>query len=77
MIKTVVIPENGFLNIPVPKDYNGKEVQVLLYTNDEVLVEKTVKEKNASRFKGLLTEEEAEKYDKYLQQARSEWDRNI
>lgn len=30
MIKIVVIPENGFLNIPVPKDYNGKEVQILL-----------------------------------------------
>lgn len=41
------------------------------------MVEKPVKEKNASRFKGLLTEEEAEKYDKYLQQARSEWDRKI
>jgi len=33
--------------------------------------------KDASRFKGLLTPEEAEKYDKYLKQARSEWDRDI
>lgn len=32
---------------------------------------------NASRFKGLLTNEEAAKYDDYLKQARTEWDRNI
>ncbi len=31
----------------------------------------------ASRFKGLLTNEEADKYHLYLQQARSEWDRDI
>ncbi len=36
------------------------------------------KQKNgASRFKGLLTNEEADKYHLYLQQARSEWDRDI
>ena len=32
---------------------------------------------SASRFKGLLTNEEAEKYHQYLKQARSEWDRDI
>jgi chloramphenicol O-acetyltransferase len=33
--------------------------------------------RNAARFKGLLTEQEAEKYHNYLQTARQEWDRNI
>jgi hypothetical protein len=33
--------------------------------------------KNASRFKGLLTNEEANKYHTYLKQARSEWERDI
>ena len=32
---------------------------------------------NASRFKGLLTREEADKYHSYLKQARSEWERDI
>ena len=31
----------------------------------------------ASRFKGLLTNEEADKYHQYLQKARQEWERNI
>ena len=32
---------------------------------------------NASRFKGLLTNEEANKYHAYLKKARSEWERDI
>ncbi|MGZ3756075.1 MAG: hypothetical protein ACXVAY_20470 [Mucilaginibacter sp.] len=43
----------------------------------ELIEEKTTKSNNASRFKGLLTDEEAEKYHVYLKQARSEWDRDI
>jgi hypothetical protein len=34
-------------------------------------------ENNASRFKGLLTNEEASKFHTYLKQARSEWERDI
>jgi hypothetical protein len=41
------------------------------------LIEEAPKPNNASRFKGLLTNEEAEKYHQYLKQARSEWDRDI
>jgi len=39
--------------------------------------EKKPQTNNASRFKGLLTNEEAEKFHKYLDQARNEWDRDI
>ena len=39
--------------------------------------EKTSQANNASRFKGLLTDDEAEKYHQYLKKARSEWDRDI
>lgn len=43
----------------------------------ELLEEKTQPANNASRFKGLLTNEEADKYHKHLKKARSEWDRDI
>jgi hypothetical protein len=43
----------------------------------ELAEEKNPKTNDASRFKGLLTNEEAEKYHKYLKKARSEWDRDI
>ncbi|HEY5325993.1 MAG TPA: hypothetical protein VIJ27_03255 [Mucilaginibacter sp.] len=43
----------------------------------ELMEKKVSQTNNASRFKGLLTNEEAEKYHQYLKQARSEWERDI
>ena len=36
-----------------------------------------VSTKNAARFKGILNNEEADKYTAYLNQARNEWQRDI
>lgn len=77
MIKTVVIPENNDLHLTVPNNYIGKEIEVLLYSKEEVLEGKNGSKKDAARFKGFLTNAEAEKFHVYLNQARSEWDRDI
>jgi hypothetical protein len=77
MIKTVVIPQNNDLHLSIPNSYIGKEVEVLLYTKEELKEEIIPHTNNVSRFKGLLTQEEAEKYHQYLKQARNEWDRDI
>lgn len=77
MIRTVVIPENNTLHLSIPNKYVGKEIEVFLYAKDELLEEQNTKTKNAARFKGLLTPEEADMYHAYLKQARIEWDRDI
>jgi hypothetical protein len=42
------------------------------------MMEKSVSPKNAaSSFRGLLTDEETEKYHQYIKKARGEWDRDI
>lgn len=77
MIKTIVIPHNNNLNVAIPNNYIGKEIEVLLYAKDELIEEKVIKKSNAARFKGLLSNEEADKYDTYLKQVRNEWDRDF
>lgn len=77
MIKTIVTPQNNELHLSIPNSYIGKEIEVLLYAKDELVEEKAAKRNNAARFKGLLTGEEADKYDVYLKQARKEWDRDL
>lgn len=77
MIKTIVIPENNDLHLSIPNSYIGKEVEVLLYTKEDLNEEKNAQINNSSQYKGLLTEAEAEQYHTYLKQARSEWDRDI
>jgi hypothetical protein len=77
MIKTVVTPESNTLHLSIPNDYIGKEIEVLLYSKDELVKETTTNRNNAARFKGLLTNEEASKYHAYLKQVRNEWSRDI
>ncbi|MFM9838201.1 MAG: hypothetical protein ACKVOQ_08055 [Cyclobacteriaceae bacterium] len=77
MIKTVVIPENNDLHLTLPNSYIGKEIEVLLYSKEEVSEGKNENKKDAARFKGLLTNEEADKFHVCLKQARNEWDRDI
>ena len=78
MVRTIVTPDNNLLSLSIPNSYVGKKIEVLYYAVDEVEEEaKPVKTNNAARFKGLLTNEEADKYDAHLKQARTEWDREF
>jgi hypothetical protein len=77
MIRTTITPVNTNIHLSIPKDYVGKQIEVLLYATDELNRTNHGTANNAARFKGLLTDEEAEKYHHYLKQARNEWDRDI
>jgi len=70
MISNVLNSINHTINIPVSSNYVG--------SSDETLFETLHKTKrNASFFKGILTEEEAIKYHNHIIRARKEWDRDI
>jgi len=80
MVRTVIEPQNNTVSLLIPNDYIGKKLEVIIYADDEVW--KLSKEVNLPRskissFKGILTNDEAEKYHQYLQKSRQEWDRNI
>jgi len=77
MIKTILTPLNNPLHLSIPNSYIGKEIEVLLYAKDELTEEKAARRNNAARYKGLLTSEEADKYDMYLKQVRKEWDKDL
>lgn len=76
MIRTIITPQQQNISIAVPENYIGKQIEVLLYSVDELTeVEKTAMPNNAARYKGIFSKEEGEKFNQYLNQARSEWDR--
>lgn len=77
MMKTVLIPEDNMLHLSIPDNYVGKEIEVLLYAKEELIEEKAAAGRNAARFKGLLSNEEADRYHAYLRQTRNEWNRDI
>ena len=78
MIRTTVIPQNNQIHLSVPSNYIGKEIEVLLYSKEELNEEKTkMKTHVMSDYKGILTIEEAKQLQDYVIKSREEWDKNF
>lgn len=78
MVRTTVIPQNTELHLSIPKDYVGKEVEIILYTTDEITTETTpVKNTSSLRGKLQLSSEQHKDFHQYLINTRSEWDKDI
>lgn len=79
MIRTVVTPANNNLLISIPNDYVGKQIEVLLYTSEEVN-EKTITPKNSiAALKGKLnlSPEQYKDFQQHIKEIRNEWERDI
>ena len=77
MLKTVITPRDSTYSLPIPSNYIGKTLVVLLYSDDEVVEDKALTSKKPSDFFGTLSATEGEKFQQYVINSRSEWDRNI
>ena len=78
MIRTVVTPLNTDLHLSIPKDYIGREIEVLLYAKDELEENKKIKpKKTMANFTGILSENEYQALKSHTLQARKEWNRDI
>ncbi len=51
MIRTIITPEKQDISIHLPEDYIGKQVEVLLYTTDELKEQRPVEKKKPSAFR--------------------------
>jgi hypothetical protein len=81
MILQVITPQQERFDLPVslPKDYLGKQVHCLFYTEEEAktIFVTTPTKKKPSDFFGILTKTEGEKFQQHIEQIRGEWDRSI
>ena len=75
MITTSIRPTSQNVQVAVPEEFIGQDVQVVMFVEQKE--SSLPKPKNAAQYKGLFTEEEAEQFQHYLKEARSEWDRDI
>ena len=77
MLKTVITPRESTYSLPIPVQYIGKSVEVLLFSTDELVEKKEPNRKKPSEFFGSLSVSEGEKFQEYVTNSRLEWDRNI
>ncbi|MEI8202185.1 MAG: hypothetical protein WCH34_04185, partial [Bacteroidota bacterium] len=78
MIRTIVTPSNTDLHVLIPKEYVGKQIEVLLYTTDEIQEEK-VNKKNSINLRGKLnlSDEQYKDFQQHTKDLRNEWNRDI
>jgi len=82
MVLQVITPQNETYDLKVsfPKDYVGKQVHCLFYTEEEAKNNNSVnmpQKKKPSDFFGTMSKEEGEKMQAHITQSRNEWDRTI
>jgi hypothetical protein len=78
MIRTILTPKNKEVLLSIPDDYVGKEIEVLLYSTDEIK-EKEQNSKGVSHLRGKLklSPEQYQDFQHYVKISREEWSRNI
>jgi hypothetical protein len=74
MIRTTITPTETNVILPVPENYIGKKIEVLMFDVEEVATEKTASKIKPSQLRGFLSVETAEALLQNIQQSRQEWD---
>lgn len=76
MVRKHLIPESSNLVVSIPQEYIGKNVEVIIFAEEDMHDDKPVK-RGLSKYKGALTKEQAANFQEFSKQIREEWERNI
>ncbi len=80
MIKRTITSDKKTVSIDVPEDYIGKQIEVLLYSTDELREQQVpAQAKKTSRLRGALklTDSQYKNVQQYMNDVRNEWNRAI
>ena len=77
MLRTAVTPLNKDLHILIPDSYVGKNLELIIYAIDEPITVQPEAPGSMSKFKGILTEQEATSLQEYVKKFREEWNSSI
>lgn len=80
MIRTNLTSNNTHINILIPNDYVGKQLEVLVYAKEEVsesVPEALTKRRKPSEFIGSISKDKAVRMLHEIQKSRNEWEQDI
>jgi len=76
MVRTIITPDDDHVQLVIPKEYIGKEIEVTVLSLEELTGDKTAKATMAD-FWGTMSDDTAKMLHKEVEQSRTEWERNI
>ncbi len=77
MLKTIVTPQQNNINLAIPNNYIGREIEVLVYAKDELEEQKLRPKKTMADFCGVLLDNDYQSLKLHTQQSREEWNKVI
>lgn len=75
MVRTIVTPENTHIELDIPAEYVGREIEITYLALDEM--EKEKPKSKLGDFWGILSPEAAEELREHVKKSRDEWERDI
>ncbi len=76
MVRTIVTPQDTHIELDIPKEYVGKEIEITLLPLDE-LTENTTGKPTMGNFWNIISDSTAKELRDHLEKGRSEWKENI
>lgn len=82
MVQTSVSStNNNILVLPLPEQYRGKDIEVLIYSKDELITPPQTEQQKQpvtlADFMGTISKEDAEQLRLHTEKAREEWNRDF
>lgn len=75
MVRTVIIPENTHVQLDIPVEYVGKQIEITYLALDEFGLKP--KKAKLGDFFGTISDEAADILRQHVNEVRNEWDRDI
>ncbi len=76
MVRTIIIPENTDVQLTIPNEYVGKEIEITILALDELTASKPISGTMAD-FWNTMSDDTANTLHKDVEQTRNEWERDI
>jgi hypothetical protein len=80
MHRTIITPDTINVYIQIPEKYIGKNIEILVYSTDELKEESNTinqNKKKPSDYVGCISKETAQDMLVHIEQSRKEWERDI
>lgn len=76
MLKTIITPQNTHVQLAIPEEYVGKQLEILVFKSEEVESNKS-KHNSPGQWKGKLklTENQHQDFHHHINTLREEWNR--
>ena len=75
MVRTILVPDGTQIELDIPAEYVGREIEISYTALDEI--KSPTEKKSMADFLGILSNKSAKELQTHITKLRNEWERGI